>query len=170
MISLYELSVGSYELALDNSVAVMRKAQRHFEDAGQNPDDMIDFRFAPDMLPFTFQVISVRHHSLAAAQGLLSGKFQPPERTMDLNFAGMIDYLATARKQLDDISEADIASRQGKQIMFRGGKLELPFTAENFVLTFSLPNLYFHSTTLYDMLRHKGVPLGKLDYLGKMRT
>ncbi len=48
--------------------------------------------------------------------------------------------------------------------------MEIPFTAENFVLSFSLPNFYFHATTAYDILRMKGVPLGKLDYLGQMRA
>jgi hypothetical protein len=49
------------------------------------------------------------------------------------------------------------------------GKTELPFTAANFLLSFSLPNFYFHATTGYDLLRAKGVNLGKMDFLGKMR-
>ena len=47
--------------------------------------------------------------------------------------------------------------------------LKLPFTAENFLLSFSLPNFYFHATTAYDILRHKGVPIGKRDFMGRMR-
>ena len=46
---------------------------------------------------------------------------------------------------------------------------QIPFTAENFVLSFSLPNFYFHATTAYDILRTKGVPLGKRDFLGHLR-
>ena len=48
------------------------------------------------------------------------------------------------------------------------GEMEIPFTAENFVMSFSLPNLYFHAATLYDMLRIQGVPIGKTDFLGPM--
>jgi hypothetical protein len=47
--------------------------------------------------------------------------------------------------------------------------MKIPFTAEGFLLSFSLPNFYFHATTAYDILRHKGVALGKRDFLGKMR-
>jgi len=48
------------------------------------------------------------------------------------------------------------------------GDLRLPFTAENFVLSFSLPNFYFHATTAYNILRHRGLPLGKRDFMGKL--
>ncbi len=48
-------------------------------------------------------------------------------------------------------------------------KNELPFTNQNFLLSFSLPNFYFHATTTYDILRMLGVPLGKTDFLGKMK-
>lgn len=53
---------------------------------------------------------------------------------------------------------------------FKAGSFELPFIAENFVLSFSLPNFYFHATTAYDILRMSGVPLGKMDFLGPMRV
>ena len=51
----------------------------------------------------------------------------------------------------------------------RLGKREMPFTNQNFLLSFSLPNFYFHATTTYDILRMLGVPLGKMDFLGKMK-
>jgi len=54
-------------------------------------------------------------------------------------------------------------------VIFKLGANQMPFTTENFVLSFSLPNLYFHATTAYDILRMKGVPLGKRDFLGQMR-
>ena len=47
--------------------------------------------------------------------------------------------------------------------------IKIPFTAEGFLLSFSLPNFYFHATTAYDILRSKGVPIGKRDFLGRMR-
>ena len=48
------------------------------------------------------------------------------------------------------------------------GSTKIPFTAQNFALSFSLPNFYFHATTAYDILRMKGVKLGKMDFLGAM--
>ena len=54
-------------------------------------------------------------------------------------------------------------------MLFKFGKTELPFTSDEFLLSFSLPNFYFHATTTYSILRQQGVPLGKMDYLGKLR-
>jgi hypothetical protein len=57
----------------------------------------------------------------------------------------------------------------GRPMLFKMSKMELPFTTESFLLSFSLPNFYFHATTTYSILRNHGVPLGKLDYLGNLR-
>jgi hypothetical protein len=57
----------------------------------------------------------------------------------------------------------------GKDVVFAVREIKLPFTAEGFLQTFSLPNFFFHATTAYDILRTKGVPVGKRDFLGKMR-
>jgi len=54
-------------------------------------------------------------------------------------------------------------------MVFRLGKNELPFTNQNFVLSFSLPNFYFHATTTYDILRSLGAPLGKMQFMGQMK-
>ena len=54
-------------------------------------------------------------------------------------------------------------------MVFAIGDREMPFTNQNFLLTFSLPNFYFHATTTYDILRMLGVPLGKMDFLGRMK-
>ncbi len=58
---------------------------------------------------------------------------------------------------------------EGKGVVFQLRDLKIPFTAEGFILSFSLPNFYFHATTAYDILRMKGVPIGKRDYMGPMR-
>ena len=65
--------------------------------------------------------------------------------------------------------EAVNALAEGPMV-FRVRGREMPFTTDNFLLSFSLPNVYFHATTTYSILRHLGVPLGKLDYLGQLRV
>ena len=57
----------------------------------------------------------------------------------------------------------------GRDVIFKVGDRTLSFTAEGFLMSFSLPNFFFHATTAYDILRHKGAPLGKRDFMGKMR-
>jgi hypothetical protein len=58
---------------------------------------------------------------------------------------------------------------EGKDVVFEIGGRKMPFTAEGFLMSFSLPNFYFHAATAYDILRMKGVPLGKRDFMGQMR-
>jgi hypothetical protein len=66
-------------------------------------------------------------------------------------------------------SESEVAELADKSMVFAIGKREMPFTNQNFLLSFSLPNFYFHATTTYDILRMLGVPLGKMDFLGQMK-
>ena len=63
----------------------------------------------------------------------------------------------------------EINALEGKDVLFQFGDMKMPFTAEGFLLSFSVPNLHFHATTAYDILRMKGVPLGKRDYMGRPR-
>ena len=70
-----------------------------------------------------------------------------------------IDYVKT-------VSEDSINGKEDKEVVLKSGEREYRFTAQSYVLEFVLPNIYFHVTTAYDLLRQKGVPLGKRDYLG----
>ena len=64
----------------------------------------------------------------------------------------------------------EINALEGRDMLFQMRDFKIPFTAEGFLLSFSLPNLHFHATTAYDILRTRGAPLGKRDYLGAMRV
>ena len=74
-----------------------------------------------------------------------------------------------ARQALEKLKPDEVNACEGKDVIFALRDMKLPFTAEGFLQSFSLPNFYFHATTAYDILRHKGVPVGKRDFLGKMR-
>ena len=79
--------------------------------------------------------------------------------------ASSVRSLGITGGQLYGTAEQD----SGVAVLFSVGDRKLPFTAEGFLQTFSLPNFFFHATTAYDILRSKGVPLGKRDFLGKMK-
>ena len=168
MTNLYDLSVGTYGRVLEATIAVMEKGATYFEEQGLDLADVIETRLAPDMFPFPFQVNSVRHHSLGAVKGILAGEFSPPPELAELDYQGLINVLKETLAELKTTDAGTIAAAEGKAMYFRMGDFELPFTSENFVLSFSLPNLYFHATTIYGMLRSKGVPLGKMDFMGNM--
>ena len=170
MTDLYELSVGVSRRVLESTITVMQKGAKFFDEQGIDLGDIIEMRLAPDMAAFPFQINAVRHISLGSAKGLLAGEFSPPPETPELSYQGLINLLTEALAELDTIEADAITAVEGKAVYFRTKDFEMPFTSENFILSFTIPNLYFHATTIYDMLRIKGVPLGKLDFLGNMNV
>ena len=168
-LSLYKITVPSYLQVLDSVLAIASKAEAHYAEQGLDLAELLATRLHPDMLPFHFQLVSVAHHSLGAIHGIQAGVFGPPPK-LALDFAGLVEHVASAKRKLQSMSEPDIDALAGKKMVFKVGKMEVPFVAEHFITSFSLPNFYFHATTAYDILRIQGLPLGKLDYLGQMRT
>jgi hypothetical protein len=98
-----------------------------------------------------------------------AGVFSPPGRTETLDYAGLQKLLADTSEGLRKLNREEVEALSGRDMIFQIGDRKVPFTTDNFLLSFSLPNFYFHATTAYDLLRTNGVPLGKRDYLGRMR-
>ena len=133
-------------------------------------NSLLDLQLADDMFNLKFQLIAVAHHSKGAIDGLKSGRFQPPDFSQDLDYAGLQGLINEAIASLHGESQADIEALAGGNVIFSLGGNEIPFTVPNFILSFSLPNFYFHTTTAYDILRAQGAPLGKRDFLGPMKV
>jgi hypothetical protein len=74
-----------------------------------------------------------------------------------------------ARNELSVLTPETVNALVGGDVTFRLGDRALPFTTEGFLMSFSLPNFFFHAATAYDILRHKGAPLGRRDFMGKMK-
>ncbi len=168
-ISLYDLTVGSYVRTVGALGGILQKGAEHFAKEGIDPAEVVATRLYPDMANFHFQVTSVRHHSLAAIEGMKAGEFRPPKYE-DCDYAALQAMTAEALAALKAQSRDEIDALAGGKVVFKIGGNEIPFTTEGFALSFSLPNFYFHATTAYDMLRMKGVPLGKLDFLGGINS
>jgi hypothetical protein len=86
------------------------------------------------------------------------------------NFAALNARLAATLAALEAIEAAEVDAFVGRDMRFAFGDRHIDFTAENFLLSFSQPNFYFHAATTYDILRWKGVPIGKRDFIGKLRS
>jgi hypothetical protein len=168
-ISFYDASVGAYTQVLDSVAAILDKGAAFAAETGLNPQDIVEKRLREDMMPFHFQIVSVCHHSWGALQGMRDGRFSTPSFALDKDYQGLQDLVGEAQAGVASFSEADVAEFAEKSMVFAIGERELPFTNENFLLTFSLPNFYFHATTTYDILRMMGVPLGKMDFLGRLK-
>ena len=168
--SLYDLSVASYLQTVAAIGGVLDRGAKHCAEAGTDPNDLTGVRLFDDMAPLTFQIVSVAHHSVGALEGVRSGVFKPPAGPMPgMAYADLQKMIADAEAALKALTPDEVNAWEGKDVFFQFGEMKIPFTAEGFILSFSLPNFYFHSTTAYDILRMKGVPLGKRNFMGALR-
>ncbi|ETR76218.1 hypothetical protein X566_16755 [Afipia sp. P52-10] len=166
--SLYDASVANYLQTLGAVSVVLDRGLTYFRENNVDPEQIVETRLAPDMLPFRFQIISVAHHSRGAIEAAKNGVFTPPTMNQ-LDYAGLQALVTDTEKELSNLSRDAVNALEGRDMVFKMGDRTLPFTAENFLMSFSLPNFYFHAATTYDILRLKGVPLGKRYYMGRLR-
>ena len=166
--SLYDFSVGTYKRILKATADFMGKAREHFKSDETSLQDIVETRLHPDMMPFHFQIVSVVHHSNGAIKGVAAGEFGPPSFDVDKSFGELEELVQGAIANLESVAANDVNSYEGKEVLFKIGERSMPFNAEDFLMSFSLPNFYFHATTAYDILRMKGVPVGKRDFLGQI--
>lgn len=167
-LSLYEVTVPSFLQVLDSTAGFLEKGLAHCAEHKIDPAEFVESRLYPDMLPLRFQIQSVAHHSLGAIEGVKAGLFKPGAAPAE-DYAAMQMLVADAAQGLRALSPADVDALEGRDVLFQVGDRKLPFIGKDFLLSFSQPNFYFHATTAYDILRNKGVPLGKRNFLGKMR-
>jgi uncharacterized protein len=167
--SLYEATVPSYRQILEAVSGLLGTAEVFCTEKGIAPRDIIQARLAEDMQPFAYQVKSTAVHSLGAIEGVRRGVFSPDTSPLPENFTALKSRIAETLAALETIEAAEVDAFVGRDMRFASGDRHIDFTAENFLLSFSQPNFYFHATTTYDILRWKGVPIGKRDFLGKLR-
>ncbi len=167
--SLYDMSVANYLQTIPAVAGFLDKGLAFCTSNNIDPSEMVESRLAADMLPLRFQVVSVAHHSLGAIEGVRKGVFSPSGSTDPLDYRGLQQLVTDAGETLRRLSREEVDGLAGRNVTFQFRDRKIPFTAESFLLSFSLPNFYFHATTAYDILRTKGVPLGKRDFLGQLR-
>jgi hypothetical protein len=168
-LSLYAVTVPTFQQMLGSVARLLGKAEAHCADRGLPPQALIGARLADDMEPFSYQVKSTVVHSVGALEAVGAGIFRPDMTTPPDSFAGLRERVASGLAALDALDAAAVDALEGGDMRFAFGEAHIDFTAENFLLSFSLPNFYFHVTTAYDILRAQGVALGKRDYMGRWR-
>ena len=166
--SLYEATVERFVQALGGIDGFLTKGLAHCSANGIDPNEIVEARLWGDMLPFSYQIVAAAHHSLGAIEGVKQGRFSPPHQEAR-SYAELQTLVATTRAALQGLARDEVNALEGRALVFKAGEREIPFLAEGFLLSFSLPNFYFHATTAYDILRSRGVPLGKRDFTGPLR-
>ena len=165
--SLYDATVANYLQILGAVGGFLDKGLTHVREKGIDPSEIVETRLAPDMLPLRFQIVSVAHHSRGAMEAAKNGMFAPSSGKPDLDYAALQALVTEARDELSVLAPEAVNALVGRDVTFKVGDRALPFTAEGFLMSFSLPNFFFHSTTAYDILRHKGRAAWKTQFHGQ---
>ena len=114
---------------------------------------------------------SKRHGIIpCGGEALKTGAFTPPALVGPVPFTDLQAMIGKAETALEAFVPEEINDCAGKHLDLQIGPRRLAFTSETFILSFSLPNFHFHAVTAYNILRSRGVPLGKRDYEGRLRT
>lgn len=164
-ITLSSASLPVFTKFLGNLRHLLVKAQADVAARGYDEQALVQFRLAPDMLPFKTQIcIACDAAKLCAARigGLDAPKYDNTENTL----AELIERIDNTAAWLQTVPASAIDGQEAKEIAFPVGKAGTrTMMAEDYLKTWALPNVFFHITTAYAILRHNGVALGKADYL-----
>ena len=165
-ISMSSASLPIFQTMLTNLSHLLAKAQTHAEAKKFDPSVLTQYRLAPDMLPFTRQVLiacDAAKLCVARLSDLEAPKFEDTETTL-------VELMSRIQKTLDWIKTVPASALDGtelKSITFPVGKDKTrTMTGEDYLKHWALPNVFFHVTTAYAILRHNGVEVGKRDYIG----
>ncbi|WP_313334926.1 DUF1993 domain-containing protein [Sphingobium yanoikuyae] len=162
---LYDLTVPAFLRGLRVLSTLLDKGAAFAAEQGIDPATLTGARLIEDMRPLTAQVQLATDSAKGAV--IRIGELEPfPLPDTEETFADLQDRIARTIAFLESVPRDRIDRREEATVILKTPRGEFPFTGRSHVLTFSLPNFYFHLTTAYALLRQAGVPLGKLDYLG----
>ena len=166
-ISMYQASVPRIVNMLTNLDHLLDKALVHIETKKWNEAALTQFRIYPDMLPMTRQV-QIACDTAKGVVAKLAGVDVPAYEDNEVSFADLKQRVAKTIAFVNGFSAAQIDGTEDKGIVTKRGDVETHYKGMQFLLNHAMPNIYFHVTTVYAILRHNGVEIGKRDYLGKV--
>jgi hypothetical protein len=170
MTTLYDITFPPLINALKSAQNLVAQAETYSAEKGTPLKDLFEARLAPDMWPLSQQIVITALHSAMTVAKLTGAT---PNK-IDFGPASVEDskrYLAETLETLKAVKPEDVNGKESTIVgAMMGPGAEANMTAFNYVQGYLLPNVYFHLTTLYDILRSKGVPLGKKEYLGSFVT
>jgi hypothetical protein len=162
---MYQASIPVFLRNLANLSAILDKAAAHAEENKLDAAIFTTGRLIPNMLPLTAQV-QIMSDSAKGCGARLAGVDIPSYPDTETTFVDLQARIAKTVAFLQGLTAAQIDGSETRTINLKVGGNELSFSGQHFLLNFAMPNFYFHYTTAYDILRHLGVKLGKMDFLG----
>lgn len=172
-LTLFDICVPTFLQTARAVGGFLEKAAAHCDAIGLDPDDLVMARLHPDMAPFWFQIECVDNYSVWGIEAMRTGAWTPPDLVQVVPFADLQARVAGTVSALEAFGPEEVNACSGKALdilITHVSPRPTAFTAETFLLSFLLPNFHFHAVTAYDILRTRGVPVGKRDYEGRLRT
>lgn len=167
--SLYDATIPSYLQIIGSVAGLVAKAEAYATEKGFDPASLINAKLAEDMLPFGYQVKAVSGHSIKAIEGVRAGVYSPDRSPWPAEFSGLSTMLADTKAALQAVAADEVNGFVGRDMAFAMGERRMEFTAENFLMSFSMPNFYFHASIAFAVLRAQGLSIGKMDFMGRPR-
>ncbi|TXH39228.1 MAG: DUF1993 domain-containing protein [Rhodospirillaceae bacterium] len=164
-ISMYQASVPVLVRQLTNLAAILKKAEDHAEAKKIDPSVFINARLAPDMFALARQV-QIASDTAKGCAARLAGVEVPSYADTETTFAELQARISKTLDFLKGIKAEQIDGSEDREVVLKMRSGDVTFRGQPYLLDFALPNLYFHVTTVYAILRHNGVEIGKMDYLG----
>lgn len=164
-ISMYQTSIPPLVHALTNLTTILEKAIAHAEAKKIDPAVLVNARLYPDMYPLARQIMIATDVAKGGASRL-AGLEPPKYEDSETTFAELIARINKTIAHLETFTAAQIDGTEDKSISLTMRKTTASFKGQSYLLDFVMPNVYFHVTTVYAILRHNGVEIGKQDFLG----
>ncbi|QWD91437.1 DUF1993 family protein [Polynucleobacter sp. MWH-Braz-FAM2G] len=164
-LTMYQASIPQLTRMLNNLANILQKAEAFAKAKNIDEGILVNARLAPDMFPLTKQVqiaCDQVKNGMARLAGIELPKFDDNETT----FAQLQERITKTIAFANSITPAQLDGAEAKEIKFSIKEWNFEFVGEQYLLTWIIPNFYFHVTTAYDILRHNGLEIGKSDFLG----
>jgi hypothetical protein len=166
-LSMYQASVPVFVRGLENLSVILAKGAAHAEAKKIEPAVFVSARLAPDMFPLSRQV-QIASDAAKGCVARLAGAEVPSWPDTESTFAELEARVAKTIAFVKGFTAAQVDGSEERSVTLKMRSGELTLHGQDYLFKLSLPNFYFHVTTAYDILRHNGVEVGKMDYLGKL--
>lgn len=164
-LSMYQASVPAFQKMLGNLKTILQKAEAHATAKKIDPAVLLNARLFPDMFALTRQ-IQIATDTAKGSVCRLSGSEIPSYEDKEATFAEIYARIDKTLALLATFTPAQIDGQEERDITITPGGREMKFKGQAYLVHWVLPNFYFHVMTAYAILRHNGVEVGKMDYLG----
>ena len=166
-LSLYDVTIPVFIRSLQTLSLFLEKGRRFADETSMSHRELLDARLYEDMAPLTAQIQRVSDTAKFAAARI--GQCEAPKMEDDeTSFDELQARIAATIAFLQTIPADAMNGREDAEILLQTPRRSFTFTGRSYALEFAIPNFYFHVTAAYALLRMKGVPVGKMDFLGSI--